>query len=351
MSKRGAHSIERQPDSSRTRFPHRAGAPSADARHGKSLSRKRLVERIALCALGAAFAAFVVFSIVAPPPQQMQDGASQQLQDVMAKVDHANTHVAAMSELLANGLDDGGALQAESLLAQQDAIDNELLRAGRHLNALGSILSTDDRRAAKLLEQGIESRRDMLAYGMPVLKATLQAYELAPKVQDLWRCLLDGHSALSASAAQIEIGTTPAVEKALASDKQAKAAYERALQLMDEIGQTAPGYAFETERAYASKQVEAASEAMAADQALLDGKTEEADQHMSAYQNAAEQAAHIAESLPPAADDLLKRIYYSLGTENLSIADAESAYAEAAQRTSDIDSELATYRTSERQTP
>ena len=342
MSKRGAHSISKRRDGASGKMGHKALAPE----------RKRLVERIALCAFCVALVVFVAFSVLSFPSAHLQEIGTQQLEDVVNEVDHANTHIAAMSEMLANGIgDDEDAQRAQDLIAQREVIADELVRAKKQLNAIDGFLDAEDKATAELLSQGIGGRQAMLEYGMPLLEASLRAHELSPQVQKLWQSLLDGHDALGASAAHIEVGTTPEVKKALASDKKAKGKYEDALQAIEELAQAAPGCSFETERGYAEKQLQAAGEAIAADQALLDGKTKTAKQHMASYKQAANEAASIAESLPATADDLLKSIYYSLGTENLSIADAETGYAEAAQHTSEIDSELATYRTSERQTP
>ena len=357
MSKHGAHSVARK-DRARPAVGHGASG-HARARHAAAhvtpeepSSVRRLAERIALGAVGVALVAFVAFSVFAPPSAQRQEVGAQELQDVFDKVDQANTHVAAMSELLANGLSsDEDARQARELIDQHDGIADEMLRTKKHLNAIRGFLGTDDARAAELLLQGIEGRQDMVEYGMPLLEASLSAYELAPQVQELWQELLDGHAALNASAAHIEIGTTSEVKKALASDKKAKENYERVLQLADGLGQAVPGYDFAAERSYAEKQLQAAGEAIAADEALLDGKTKTAKQHMTSYQQAATEAASIAESLPATADDLLKSIYYSLGTDKLSIADAEKSYAEATERTTRVDGELADYRTSKGLTP
>lgn len=319
---------------------------------GLTSERKHLAGHVALGAFCAALAAFVVFSVISFPSVRLQEIGSQQLEDVVDEVDHANTYIAAMSGMLANGIGDNeAAQQAQDLVAQREAVADELVRAKKQLNAIDGFLNAEDGAVAELLSQGIGGRQAMLEYGSPLLEASLRAQELSPQVQKLWESLLDGHDALGASAAHIEVGTTPEVKKALASDKKAKGEYEDALRAIEELAQAAPECSLETERAYAEKQLRAADEAIAADQALLDGKTETAKQHMTSYRQAANEAASIAESLPATADDLLKSIYYSLGTENLSIADAEAGYAEAAQRTSDIDSELATYRISERQTP
>lgn len=326
MRKQGAHSV-------------------ANKGHGFAHKHK-LARRIALAAGCAAALALALVIVFVPVPQQARDAASDRLQEVMAAVDHANTHVAQLSELLAGGLDDAAVQQAQQLVEGKAEAEGELAAALDDLNTFRRNLDAQDARAAALLEQGIQARRDMLENGTAVLEASVRAYRLSGDVQKLWQALLDGHDALTASAAQLQVGTTPAVKKALASDEKAKETYQTALGLMDDLRAQAPGYAFSEERSYADKQVQAADEAIAADKALLAGDTEAAQQHMAAYQNAAVEAASIAESLPGTADDLLKSIYYSLGTDGLSVADAEAAYADAASRTAHCDEKLAAYRTS-----
>lgn len=271
-----------------------------------------------------------------------QASPEQEYASVVGLVNQADDTVVPLSKVISKELGPKVEKRIEKILARQEEAAALLDEAGSRLGALAPELgqSAEGGSAPTLLDS-IAARKEMLSYGCIVLRASSGAYRSTEPVVSVWQCFIKGHEALQEASGAIATGTTKEVKAALANDKRALSLFQKASGYLDEVQQIAPGADLSTERNYAELQTQAAQAAMETDRALLDEDAKAARKHNAEYGKKASAAAKAAKSLPATTDDLVKSIYYSFGTDDVSVQDAQNKYEAAAKRAAKDDKELA----------
>lgn len=394
MASRGKHSAQHSaPRGSRRRAPREPGyAPRHAAAHGPSPhadraghverparrehvsggahyrreapSRNRKRRRIAAlavaaCAVVAVLAGgAIVHGTQAPEPQTVAEQPAQQApqptstaqtQDpqseyarIVTLVNQADRTVVPLSKVISKTVTSKVAKRIDGVLAGQQSAASLLDEAGTRLATVTPELPEGDAHDdAAVLADSIAARKDMLTYGCTVLRASSGAHRAGDKVVSLWQNYLKGHEYLQSASDAVTAGTTAAVKKSLDYDERALSRFKKATELVEDVQKIAPDADLSVERKYATLQVKAAQEAVSCDRALLKEDAKAAKKHNAAYGKQAANAAKVAKTLPATTDDLVKSIYYSFGTDGVSVQEAQNRYEKAAKRAAKDDRKLA----------
>ena len=286
--------------------------------------------------------ALVAVHVFGPPSEEERASASAGYDHALQLVNEANETVADMSELMGEDLDAKSVGRIRENLADQPNASRLLDQAQSELDAARPGLDSEQAAgAADTLQDAISARKQMLENGQVVLRAGVSAYGCRSEVEKLWKKLVASHSSLQKSASVIGSGTTKEVKAALKYDKAARRALQQASALVASLAVKAPNADLSVERDYVSCQLKVAGYAVASDRALLADRHAKAKKLNASYQSAEKEAMKAAKSLPSDTDALVKTIYYSFDTENLTVEDAESGYQAAAKRASADDRALA----------
>lgn len=257
-------------------------------------------------------------------------------------VNQADRTVAPLSKVISKNVTAGSAKRIDSVLAGQQSADALLDEAASSLAAVEPQLGEGTpHENAVTLADSVAARKDMLAYGCIVLKASSGAYRASDDIVRIWQNYLKGHECLQSASGTLESGTTAAVKKSLKFDRRALECYTKAGELVESVQKTAPNADLSVERSYASLQKRAAQEAVACDRALLKEDAKAAKKHNAEYGKQAAAAAKVAKTLPATTDGLVKSVYYSFGTDGVSVQDAQKRYERAAKRAAKDDKKLA----------
>ncbi len=193
---------------------------------------------------------------------------------------------------------------------------------------------------ASALETAIAQRQEMLACAQSILAASRSAHAIRADAQTIFTEMKTAATAMADSATTTQNSTSEAaLSQALVYDKAARESLERAKAAMASCTSKLPakGSGVTSLENYLSKQLDAAQALQEADEALLAADADGATQHLNSYQAALDQTSALEKSIPTSADELVKTVYYSLGDSGLSVMDAESRYAEAAEKTKTAD--------------
>lgn len=330
------------------RGSHAAGGDHYRRRAGSR--RRRRARRIVACAAALALVFAACFWLLRPwggtPPDQAHTASRQEdpaadYDRAVALVNQADETIVPLSKMVSQKLDDSLVKRIEGNLAGHDAARSLLDEAASCLDSAEGGLSGDARERARTLADSVAARSDMLAYGAVVLNASVGAYRASDDVAAAWDGLLSGHDELQKASALVTEGTTKSVKAALRHDRRALARFQEAIGRIGAVADAAPKADLSAERAYADLQVQVAQAAVQTDQALLGEDSKRAQAHNAEYLERGRAAAKAAKALPASADDLVKSVYYSLGTDDISVKDAENRYNAAAKRAAEDDRTLA----------
>ena len=305
-----------------------------------------VVAAVVLVALAVATAALLVLSRAAFTPQGADDAVGV-LRNVSAQVSMADETISPMGKLMSQDMSDTAAQEGRDLLAKTDSASQALSEAFTIFTVNKEYLSVQTtREVVDGLEEALGQRQEMLECGKVVLSAAVSVAGVRGDLQSAWDDMVSAAEALTDSATTTANNTSEtAVGQALSYDRGAKESLERAQTTVKEVSEQVQGSASSLKalEAYLAKQLEAAEAAIAADNALLANDTEAATESMNAYQTALDQASTLSRAVPDSPDDFVKNIYYALGTDELSVMDAESRYREAAGKAAEADKVVGAY--------
>ncbi len=285
-------------------------------------------------AVALGMATLLVTAACAGPPGT-QNGTNgefsteQALEAVTAVIDKADETVVPMSELMSQELSDEAVESISHILGKTDEAQSTLDEATQLCSSYSNVLNKKS--LLSNLQDAISSRQAMLTNGAVVLQAGVATYELMPTAEDVYTHLTTGQDKLKEAASAIENPTTTQLKKATQLDQEALGLFEQAQDDLAAIASECPDVDLEALVAYAGAQAQTAQAALDVDAALLE-ESADAETLIGTYTEKADAAAELAEAIPASGDELTKSIYYSFGTDEISVSDAETAYASAAKR-------------------
>ena len=299
-----------------------------------------------LVALVLVAVAVFLLSRAAFEPQGADDAVGV-LRNVSAQVSVADETLTPMSKLMSQDMSDATAQESRSLLEQTESASQALSEAFTIFTLNKEYLSAQTtREVVDGVEDAIQQRQEMIECGELVLSSAASVAGVRDKLQSAWDDMASAAEDLTDSATTTANNTSEtAVGQALTYDNSAKKSLEQAQEAVKEVSEQVQGSAsaLKALEAYLDKQLEAANASIAADKALLANDTEEAAENMTAYQTALDQASILSKAVPSSREDFIKNIYYALGTEELSVMDAESRYQEAAGKATEADKVVGAY--------
>lgn len=308
-------------------------------------ARKRAA--MACCAV-AVTAALVAGGVASGCSHEMSaEQAAQEFDAVVALVEESNTVITPMSELMSAELTDETVNRINEVLAGIEDAQASLKKAKSNYDKKKDALAQHvDAVTLQSLEGTIAARQDMMTYGSIILNAGTQTYAMQGNVKGAWGKVTKAQKLLVRSARNAKKGTTEKVQRALEQDQQALNLCNEARTMFEEVAAAAPAVDLSAVLDYIDAQRAAAESAIAADEALLSNDKQTAKAKTAEYGKYAKEAASLAKKLPTSADEVVKSIYYSLGTDVASVQDAETYYASAAGRAAADDVIVGNYITS-----
>lgn len=186
---------------------------------------------------------------------------------------------------------------ARTLLDESESLAND---------ALTDMRDSVEKEVAQQAVQATQSRKEMISFGEPLLRAELAARDDTEQFQDAWDVVLEADEAAREAAEAVTDTTRENVELSKEKSEEAIELFEDGLSLF-ETTFSASIFTYDelplTD--YISKRIEALNYAVASNNGILEQNREEAQTQNDAYNTADEEASDLAKNLP---DDMSEMV-------------------------------------------
>ena len=199
-------------------------------------------------------------------------------------------------------------------------------------------MGDEDEAALSLVNSTIDGREDMLIAASSSLKLVDTLENDSSEATRLWARVIEADQIAREAAVSANKATSEdAIESAKRQTQQALAEFSETKELLASANSDLSRADFSKQQKYLSKRIESLEHAVATADALLEGDKDKAKQENDAYNQADEDAAVLAEELPPTLENQVR----SLFTDELAVLRAD--YFEARDRVSEADADIRKY--------
>lgn len=222
------------------------------------------------------------------------------LQEACALIEESDAITLAIDSYFQKSFD-GNTVVTATELENQIPTAQEKLEAARVLarHAIDELdASQRDKEAAEAALNAVEARESMLAVAGERLADDKAAKQAIDAMDQAWQKIQEGNALLAKAAQVVSKTTKKNVNTSTEYTKSAQQSFKEAQSLIDQAATLYPAAQLDDATKYVNKRLEAASEALASNEAILIQDKATAEAHNAAYNKADSQAANMAKKLP-----------------------------------------------------
>ncbi|MGI6105237.1 MAG: hypothetical protein ACOYD7_03480 [Raoultibacter sp.] len=270
--------------------------------------RKRVVAAVVGIAVAVALlggGGYFVYTEVTNHQEQV--GVLEQSLD---KIEQADKTILAIDEVLAVSWDAREEATMNKLLNQISSSKEYLNEAEKLAHtSLDNMRDVSEKSVAEQSLVAIDSRKEMLDSAETLLEASIQAQEDTKLLAQAWEKVLRGDE-LAREAASIVTATTPEnVTTSRDKSAEAKAAFEEAQFLTNELSSSFLNLEIQKLQGYIAKRIEASGYSIASDEAILAQNRQVAEEQNAAYNAADAEASALAREIPEDTKTIIDQAY------------------------------------------
>ena len=234
-----------------------------------------------------------------------QKNVTGRVSDLVGRISVVDESMAEVDALMDDPLDGEGAERRSALANAMPQLTTELNRVSVDAQSLKS-LPLDEKTEVVVgqLTRAAQARIAMLSAAANAFSYSVEATSQVARANTVWNDVLKADQASrEAIAAANKATTQEATRAALEETRSALAGFNDALYELQDMG-AVYGIAFDKQKAYLSKKIEALEAEVATAESLLAGNRDAARAANEAYGAADAEAASLAEGLPPSIGDI-----------------------------------------------